>query len=149
MGRICFGYAGKKLLFSLVTVFIVIVSCCASPFAFLLAQGSSGMPLDLCREGGRFGAEGTLTDLPGPFSSGEHAPDEFPAELATLTEPTVPVSLINLRTRNKAFFSNAERLFNVGAMFFLPRILGNPYFFITEDLFPSAFHAIRAIRKLE
>ena len=43
MRCVSFGYAGKKLLIPLVTVFIVIVSCCVSPSAFLLTQGHSGV----------------------------------------------------------------------------------------------------------
>ena len=37
MRCVSFGYAGKKLLIPLVTVFIVIVSCCVSPSAFYSA----------------------------------------------------------------------------------------------------------------
>ena len=149
MRCVSFGYEGKKLLFPLVTVFIVIISCCISPSAFLLTQGHSGVPFDLCREGPRPIPIGTLTAGNGPFSSSDPETGGLPAELVNLTEPTGPASLINFRMRNKTFFSNADRLFNVGAMFFLPRILGKPYFLISEDLFPSAFHTIKTIRKLE
>jgi len=130
MRWVSFDCEGKKLLFPLVTVFIVIISCCISPSAFLLTQGP-------------------LTAGNGPFSSSLPETDGLPTELVNLTEPTAPASLVNIRTRNKTFFPNTYRLFNVGAIFFLPRILGKPYFLTSEDLFPSAFHTIKTIRKLE
>ncbi len=149
MRCVSFDYAGKKLLFPLVTVFIVIISCCISPSAFLLTQGHAGVSFDLCRERPAAVPIGTLTAGNGPFSSSVPETDGLPTELVNLTEPIGPASLINVRTRNKTSFLNAYRLFNVGAMFFLPRILAKPYFLISEDLFPSAFHTIKTIRKLE
>ena len=149
MRCVSFGYAGKKLLIPLVTVFIVIISCCISPSAFLLTQGNAGLSFDLCRERPDAVPIGTLTAGNGPFSSSLPETDGLPTELVNLTEPIAPASLINIRTRNKTSFSSAYRLFNVGGMFFLPRILGKPYFLTTEDLFPSAFHTIKTIRKLE
>ena len=149
MRCVSFDYEGKKLLFPLVTVFIVIISCCISPSAFLLTQGHAGVSFDLCRERPAAVPIGTLTTGNGPFSSSVPETDGLPTELVNLTEPIAPASLINIRTRNKTFFPNVYRLFNVGAMFFLPRILGKPYFLTSEDLFPSAFHTIKTIRKLE
>ena len=149
MRCVSFDYAGKKLLFPLVTVFIVIISCCISPSAFILTQGHAGVSFDLCRERPAAVPIGTLTAGNGPFSSSVPETDGLPTELVNLTEPIGPASLINVRTRNKTSFLNAYRLFNVGAMFFLPRILAKPYFLISEDLFPSAFHTIKTIRKLE
>lgn len=149
MRWVSFDCEGKKLLFPLVTVFIVIISCCISPSAFLLTQGHAGLSFDLCRERPDAVPIGTLTAGNGPFSSSLPETDGLPTELVNLTEPTAPASLVNIRTRNKTFFPNTYRLFNVGAMFFLPRILGKPYFLTSEDLFPSAFHTIKTIRKLE
>lgn len=149
MRCVSFDYAGKKLLFPLVTVFIVIISCCISPSAFLLTQGHVFVSFDLCRERPAAVPIGTLTAGNGPFSSSLPETEGLPTELVNLTEPIGPASLINVRTRNKTSFLNAYRLFNVGAMFFLPRILAKPYFLISEDLFPSAFHTIKTIRKLE
>ena len=149
MRCVSFDYEGKKLLFPLVTVFIVIISCCISPSAFLLTQGHAGVSFDLCRERPAAVPIGTLTAGNGPFSSSVPETDGLPTELVNLTEPIAPAILINIRTRNKTSFSSAYRLFNVGAMFFLPRILAKPYFLISEDLFPSAFHTIKTIRKLE
>ena len=149
MRCVSFDYEGKKLLFPLVTVFIVIISCCISPSAFLLTQGHAGVSFDLCRERPAAVPIGTLTAGNGPFSSSLPETEGLPTELVNLTEPIGPASLINVRTRNKTSFLNAYRLFNVGAMFFLPRILAKPYFLISEDLFPSAFHTIKTIRKLE
>ena len=149
MRCVSFDYEGKRWLFPLVTVFIVIISCCISPSAFLLTQGHAGVSFDLCRERPAAVPIGTLTAGNGPFSSSVPETDGLPTELVNLTEPIAPASLINIRTRNKTSFSSAYRLFNVGGMFFLPRILGKPYFLTTEDLFPSAFHTIKTIRKLE
>jgi len=149
MRCVSFGYAGKKLLIPLVTVFIVIVSCCVPCSTYLLTQGLPGASFDLIQEGPRPVPIGTLTAGNGPSSSSVPETEGLPAEPENLTEPTVPASLINFRMRNKTFFSSADRLFNVGSMFFLPRILGKPYFLISEDLFPSAFHTIKTIRKLE
>ena len=149
MRCVSFGYAGKKLLIPLVTVFIVIVSCCVSPSAFLLTQGHSGVPFDLCREGLHPIPIGTLTAGNGPFSSSDPETGGLPAELVNLTEPTGPASLINFRMRNKTSFISADRLLNVGSMFTLPRIFGKTYFSISENLFPSAFYCIKTVRKLE
>jgi len=149
MRCVSFGYAGKKLLIPLVTVFIVIVSCCVSPSAFLLTQGHSGVPFDLCREGLHPIPIGTLTAGNGPSSSSVPETEGLPAEPENLTEPTVPVIFINVRMRNRTSFISADRLLNVGSMFTLPRIFGKTYFSISENLFPSAFYCIKTVRKLE
>lgn len=149
MRCVSFGYAGKKLLIPLVTVFIVIVSCCVPCSTYLLTQGLPGASFDLIQEGPRPVPIGTLTAGNGPSSSSVPETEGLPAEPENLTEPTVPASLINFRIRNKTFFSSADRLLNVGSMFTLPRIFGKTYFSISENLFPSAFYCIKTVRKLE
>jgi len=128
MRCVSFGYAGKKLLIPLVTVFIVIVSCCVSPSAFLLTQGHSGVPFDLCREGLHPIPIGTLTAGNGPFSSSDPETGGLPAELVNLTEPTGPASLINFRMRNKTFFQTQIVFSMSGQCFSSPGSLENHIF---------------------
>ena len=149
MSFVSFGYAGKKLLIPLVTVFIVIVSCCVPCSTYLLTQGLPGASFDLIQEGPRPVPIGTLTAGNGPSSSSVPETEGLPAEPENLTEPTVPVIFINVRMRNRTSFISADRLLNVGSMFTLPRIFGKTYFSISENLFPSAFYCIETVRKLE
>ena len=86
MRCVSFGYAGKKLLIPLVTVFIVIVSCCVPCSTYLLTQGLPGASFDLIQEGPRPVPIGTLTAGNGPFSSSDPETGGLP-RLPNLTEP--------------------------------------------------------------